>query len=136
MDAAAANKAIVMRYFDIIGGRLAAPLEECFTPDVRWHVPPSNPMIKPNPACGIDGVMQVLSSGVGVYAPGSLDVHLEAVIADRHDVAAQFTLNALLANGAAYENRYFFRFRMADGRIAEVWEYLDTLRQHELGALG
>lgn len=136
MDAAAANKAIVMRYFDIIGGRLAAPLEDCFTPDVRWHVPPSNPMIKPNPACGIDGVMQVLSSGVGVYAPGSLDVHLEAVIADRHDVAAQFTLNALLANGAPYENRYFFRFRMADGRIAEVWEYLDTLRQHELGALG
>ena len=69
-------------------------------------------------------------------APGSLDVHLEAVIADRHDVAAQFTLNALLANGAAYENRYFFRFRMTEGRIAEVWEYLDTLRQHELGALG
>lgn len=136
MDAAAANKAMVMRYFDIIGGRLAAPLEDCFTPDVRWHVPPSNPMIKPNPACGIDGVMQVLSSGVGVYAPGSLDVRLEAVIADRHDVAAQFTLNALLANGAPYENRYFFRFRMADGRIAEVWEYLDTLRQHELGALG
>ena len=136
MDAAAANKALVMRYFDIIGGRLAAPLEECFTPDARWHVPPSNPMIKPNPACGIDGVMRVLGSGVGVYAPGSLDVHLEAVIADRHDVAAQFTLNALLVNGAAYENRYFFRFRMADGRIAEVWEYLDTLRQHELGALG
>ena len=135
MDAAAANKAIVLRYFDIIGGRLAVPLAECFTPDARWHVPPSNPMIRPNPACGIDGVMQVLSSGVGIYAPGSLDVRMEAVIADRHDVAAQFTLSALLANGKPYENRYFFRFRIADGRIAEVWEYLDTLRQHELGAL-
>ena len=58
------------------------------------------------------------------------------MIADRHDVAAQFTLNALLANGGPYENRYFFRFRMADGRIAEVWEYLDTLLQQQLGALG
>ena len=133
MDTVAANKALVMRYFDIIGGRLAAPLADCFTPDARWHVPASNPMIKPNPKCGIDGVMEVLSSGVDIYAPGCLDVRIEAVIADRHDVAAQFTLNARLANGTPYENRYFFRFRIAGGRIAEVWEYLDTLHQHNLG---
>ncbi len=73
---------------------------------------------------------------MGIYAPGSLDVNMEAVIADRHDVAAQFTLSARLANGQPYENRYFFRFRIDDGRIAEVWEYLDTLRQHELGVFG
>lgn len=136
MGAAATNRAVVMRYFDIIGGRSAAPLADCFTPDARWHVPASNPMIRPNPKCGIDGVMEVLNSGVAVYAPGSLDVRIEAVIADEHDVAVQFTLHARLADGRPYENRYFFRFRIAGGRIAEVWEYLDTLLQQQLGALG
>lgn len=135
VDAVAANKALVMRYFDIIGGRLDAPLAECFSADARWHVPPSNPMIRPNPKCGIDGVMEVLGSGVAVYAPGSIDISLEAVIADRHDVATQFTLRARLADGRPYENRYFFRFRIAGGRIAEVWEYFDTLLQQQLGAL-
>ena len=46
------------------------------------------------------------------------------------------SVSARLANGQPYENRYFFRFRIDDGRIAEVWEYLDTLRQHELGVFG
>jgi len=135
MGSPEANRALVLHYFDIIGGRSADALADCFTQDARWHVPQSNPMIRPNPKCGIAGVMEVLGSGVAVYAPGSLDVCIEAVIADEHDVAVQFTLRARLADGRPYENRYFFRFRIAAGRIAEVWEYLDTLRQHELGAL-
>ena len=130
---AATNRALVLRYFDIIGGRLQAPLEDCFTPEARWHVPQSNPLIRPNPKCGIAGVMEVLTSGVGIYAPGSLDVRLEAVIADEHEVAVQFTLHARLAKGVPYDNRYMFRFRIEYGRIAEVWEHLDTLRQQQLG---
>lgn len=133
MDDAEANRALVLRYFDIVTGRLEAPLQACFTEDARWHVPRSNPMIHPNPKCGIDGVMEVLGSGVAIYQPGSLELHLESVIADAREVAVQFTLHARLARGAPYDNRYMFRFRIEGGRIAEVWEHLDTLRQQQLG---
>lgn len=134
MNTVTDNKQCVMRYFDIISGRRTdLPLADCFTPDARWHVPFSNPMIKPNPKCGLAGVMEVLTSGVDIYAPGSLDMHIESMIGDQNDVAVQLTLNARLANGAPYDNRYFFRFRLEGERIAEVWEYLDTLHQQRQG---
>jgi len=121
------NRQLVMRYFDIVSGRRTdLNLEDCFSADARWHVPASNPMIHPNPKCG--------SSGVAIYQPDTLDICVESVIADAENVAVQFTLRAKLASGAPYENRYFFRFRLDGDRIAEVWEYLDTLHQQRQGA--
>ena len=135
MDTVTANKRIITRYFDIIAGRRTdVRLEDCFTADARWHVPFSNPMIRPNPKCGLAGVMEVLSSGVAIYQAGSLDIRIESMIGDQEDVAVQLTLIARLANGAPYDNRYFFRFRLEGERIAEVWEYLDTLHQQHQGA--
>ncbi len=133
---AEANRALVMRYFDVISGKAGGDLAAFFSADACWHVPQSNPMIRPNPKRGIAGVMEVLGSGVAIYAPGSLDLQLESLIADAGNVAAQFTLHARLADGRPYDNRYFFRFRIVDGRIAEVWEYLDTLHQQQLGTWG
>jgi ketosteroid isomerase-like protein len=135
MEQVERNRQLVMRYFDIVSGRRTdLKLEDCFSADARWHVPASNPMIHPNPKCGIDGVMEVLGSGVAIYQPGSLDICVESVIADAENAAVQFTLRAKLASGAPYENRYFFRFRLDGDRIAEVWEYLDTLHQQHQGA--
>jgi ketosteroid isomerase-like protein len=134
MSTESAGKQVVARYFDVIAGRRTdLRLEDFFTADARWHVPFSNPLIKPNPKCGIAGVMDVLGSGVALYREGSLDIGIESLIGDGTDVAAQFTFHATLANGAPYENRYFFRFRLEGERIAEVWEYLDTLHQQQQG---
>ncbi len=32
----------------------------------------------------------------------------------------------LAASGIPYENTYAYIFRFADGKIAEIWEHLDT----------
>jgi ketosteroid isomerase-like protein len=41
--------------------------------------------------------------------------------------AAQVRLSTSLADsGDIYENVYVYFFRFADGKIAEVWEHLDT----------
>ncbi|HQR02829.1 MAG: nuclear transport factor 2 family protein [Proteobacteria bacterium] len=133
-DPATANRNLIQCYFDILRGqRPDLALADCFNKDARWHVPPSNPMIRPNPKIGIEGIMEVLGSGVAIYAPGSLDILIDTMIADAENVAVPFTLKARLADGRPYENRYFFRFRIANGRIAEVWEYLDTLYQEQQG---
>jgi len=42
-------------------------------------------------------------------------------------VAARFTLAAITAGrGEAYENHYFFLYRLGDGKVVEYWEYCDT----------
>ena len=44
------SKAVVRTYFDLIQGKTApeVALPDLFTADAVWHVPKSNPMIKPN----------------------------------------------------------------------------------------
>jgi ketosteroid isomerase-like protein len=38
----------------------------------------------------------------------------------------------LNGNGQPFHNSYAFVYRFEDGRIAEVWEYVDTERAHKL----
>jgi ketosteroid isomerase-like protein len=128
------NKTLILDYFAAISGQGTRTIDDFFAADVVWHVPPSNPLIKPNPRRGHAAVMDLLSAGVGVYQPGSRQIDLQRHNADDAQVAAQFTLNARLANGNEYINQYCFVFSIVDGRIDGIWEYLDTLYQAQRGA--
>lgn len=128
------NKALIQQYFSVVAGTdTSMGIGEFFSPDVVWHVPQSNPAIKPNPRVGHAAVMDLLSSGVGIYQPGSLEIQQQRLVADESCVMAQFTLVAKLANGTDYKNDYIMLFSIARGKIDGVWEYLDTLYQWELG---
>lgn len=135
-DTTAQNKALILDYYATLAGQGTRPLGDFFADDVVWHVPPSNPLIKPNPRRGHAAVMDLLAAGIGVYQEGSLRIDRQRIIADESQVGVQFTLTAQLANGKPYANQYFFLFSIANGRIDGVWEYLDTLYQAESGALG
>ena len=129
------NKQLVQKYFDVLMGKVSdTPFESFFTPDVVWHIPKSNPLITPNPREGLAQVMELLASGVGVYQPDSIQVTLHRLVADEQHVAAQFSLQAVLANGNDYDNDYFFLFSIRDGQIDGVWEYMDTLYQSQRGS--
>lgn len=61
-----------------------------------------------------------------LYAP-ERSWTIELLTADEQAGAAQVRLSTSLAgSGDAYENVYVYFFRFADGKIAEVWEHLDT----------
>ncbi len=118
----------------VMGLRRDRVLDDFFTEDAVWHVPRSNPSIVPNPRVGRAGVLDILTSGVGIYQPGSMSMVLHRLVADARHVAAQCDLTAKLANGDDYDNQYFFLFSLRDSRIDGVWEYLDTLSQWNQGA--
>lgn len=128
-------RTLILDYFAAVSGQGTRAIGDFFTPDVVWQVPQSNPLIKPNPRRGHAAVMDLLSAGVGVYQPGSLQIDLQRLIVDDTQAAAQFTLSARLANGNEYINQYCFLFSIVDGRIDGIWEYLDTLYQAQSGAL-
>ena len=128
------NRAVIVQYFDVISGKDASvTIGDLLSEDVVWHVPQSNPNIKPNPRVGFDAVMDIFVSGVNIYQQGSMDVQLQRLVADEDCVMSQFTLLAKLANGKDYKNDYIMLFSVKDGKINGVWEYLDTLYQYQLG---
>lgn len=128
------NRMLIKHYFAVVSGAdSATDIGNFFSPDTVWHVPQSNPDIKPNPKVGHAAVMELLSSGINIYRPGSLEIQVQRLICDENTVVAQFTLAAKLANGTDYKNNYVMVFSIAHGKIYEVWEYLDTLYQWQLG---
>lgn len=129
------NKSLIQQYFSVVSGAdTSLSIGDFFSDDVVWHVPQSNPDIKPNPRVGHAAVMDLLASGVGIYQPGSLDIQQQRLVVDENCVMAQFTLVAKLANGKDYRNDYIMLFSLDRGKINGVWEYLDTLYQWQLGA--
>ena len=127
------NRALVQQYFSVVtGADTSTDLGSFFAPNVTWQVPQSNPAIKPNPRVGHAAVMDLLTSGVGIYEPGSMDIQQQRVVADESSVVVQFTLVARLARGTDYRNDYIMLFSISDGKIDGVWEYLDSLYQWQL----
>ncbi|WP_116365505.1 nuclear transport factor 2 family protein [Parahaliea mediterranea] len=130
----AANRRLIETYFDLVLGRRGdIALDTLFSEDVSWQVPASNPHIQPNPRHGRAAVMDLLTSGVGVYQAGSLSIDLQRLVVDEQHAVAQFTLRAKLADGRPYRNNYCFVFALRAGLICGVWEYLDTLAQAQQG---
>lgn len=124
------NRQVVTEYFATVGSGEAGAVQaavERFGDDVVWHLPASLP--NGGSYEGKTAVLEMLNAeeGMALYQPGSMRVRAEAMIADEHFVVVPLVLEAVTRHGEAYENRYVFVYRIEEGRIAEVWENLDTL---------
>ena len=120
----AENKALVQEYFQKIQSGDAS-LPELLHDDVEWWVPQGSRMggtVRGKPA-----VLELMGSSVGLYDPSiPLKVTIEEIIAEGDWVCVQFVIDAKTARGADYHNDYHFAFRIREGRIARVKEYVDT----------
>jgi hypothetical protein len=61
------------------------------------------------------------------YEPDSVSIEVTGLIADGDAVFAEWTSRARTRDGAHYENFCAALFRVRDGRIQAVREYMDTL---------
>jgi uncharacterized protein len=116
------NKAVVREYFRCMqsgDSRLPALLAE----DVTWWVPQSSPLGGIHQ--GKDAVLALMGKGADLYQP-PLSVQIEEIVAERDWVCVQLVIEAKTAAGLPYRNDYHFAFRVRDGRIAAVREYVDT----------
>ena len=129
-DARGANHALIDRYFEMVTSG-DPEVGSLFDENVVWWTPPSSPMA--GPFEGKEAVLGLMAGGVGVYHPDHpLDIRQEASAASGEHVFVQMTMRARTGQGAAYENRYVFVFRIQEGRIVEVHEHLDTLYAQRL----
>jgi hypothetical protein len=120
-----ANKELVRRYLRAISSGDPC-LPDLLTDDVTWWVPPSSPLGGLRE--GKPAVLALMASGVGLYdASVPFGIEVEAIVAEGEWVALQMVMTARTAKGHDYRNFYHFAFRIRDGRICAVKEYVDTL---------
>jgi nitroreductase/ketosteroid isomerase-like protein len=115
----ARNRRTAMTVNDGIGVVDDEELLSYFTPEPVWHV-------NRNRYEGRDGVRRILSFTRQLY-PHGLAREMRSVVADEERVVLQHVNRARTNKGVDYENEYAKVFEFApDGRIAAVWEYLDS----------
>ena len=122
------NKALVREYFR----RMQAgepTVAEMMADDITWWVPQSSELGGTHR--GKAAVLELMGKGVDLYQL-PLEVEIEEMVAERDWVCVQLTVTAKTAAGRPYRNDYHFAFRLRDGKLAAVREYVDTQYAQEL----
>jgi ketosteroid isomerase-like protein len=125
----ATNRQLLKDHFAAKGRLDRAALEAQFTADARWWPPVSGAQrgLAVRPVEGGQKLAEMLTElSLRLYAP-ERSWTIELLVADEEAGAAQVRLStSLTASGEPYDNLYVYFFRFANGKIAEVWEHLDT----------
>lgn len=125
------SKALISNYFDSITGKSEVLITEYFAEDIQWNLPPAHPFR--GTFIGIPAVLEMMGQGAGFFPYDSIAIELHALIAEQDDVVAHFRLTAKTHAGEDYANEYLFRFKCREQKIVEVWEFLDTYYQYQMG---
>ena len=112
--------------------RNAAQIESCFTEDAAWIFPAGNGTAL---ALGRGGISRLdrheiasfMVNDFGRLFIAGVEIQPIGICAEGDTVVMQHRFRATLANGRSYDNEYCFVFKVRDGRIAEMREYMDTL---------
>ena len=90
-----------------------------FHPDAIWHLPRSAAAWGGRDRIGREAILRMLHEEVPqYYQPGSTRFVYHQFTCEQDRVHMHFTLQAITANGKAYENEYQTLFRLQDGMIA------------------
>jgi ketosteroid isomerase-like protein len=122
------NKALVREYFR----RMQAgepTVAEMMADDITWWVPQSSELGGTHR--GKAAVLALMGKGVDLYQL-PLRVEIEEMVAERDQVCVQLVVEAKTAAGLPYRNDYHFAFRIRDGKLVAVREYVDTKYAQEL----
>jgi ketosteroid isomerase-like protein len=106
-----------------------AAMQQLYADDICWTLPVSLGRIGGTHE-GKDAVIAFNKASLGPYckSPG-IEVEIHDEIGEGDLSMARFTCRATVATtDETYENEYMLLVRRRDGKVAEVFEYLDTLK--------
>jgi len=121
---ASENKQQMRRIFDEMAKGNGDLFIASMADDVRWTVSGTTAWSRT-----YEGKQTVLTELIGpLFARinGPLLTIASRLIAEGDIVVVEARGSCTLRSGAAYNNRYCFVFRLADGQVKEVTEYMDT----------
>jgi ketosteroid isomerase-like protein len=118
------NKQTIERMFEQLAGGNSRPFVELMADDITWTV-----MGRTRWSGTYRGKPAILNDLLGVLRARLADRYratAQRIIAEGPFVVVEARGIATTKDGTPYNNEYCFIYRMEDGRIREVTEYLDT----------
>jgi ketosteroid isomerase-like protein len=118
------NKQRIERMFDALSNADSRPFVELMADDISWTV-----MGRTRWSGTYRGKSAVLTELLGVLRARLADRYratAQRIIAEGPFVVVEARGVATTKDGRPYNNEYCFIYRMEDGKIREVTEYLDT----------
>jgi ketosteroid isomerase-like protein len=118
------NKELIEHIFAELAQANSRPMVELLADDVQWHVMGTTPWSRT-----YVGKQSVLTDLLGVLRTRLADRYratAQRILADGDHVVVQARGQSTTKSGVPYNNEYCFIYRMENGRIVEVTEYLDT----------
>lgn len=118
------NRRLMQQIFAELATGNSAALVEAFADDVVWHITGTTKFSR-----SYNGKETLLNELVGPLfsqLEGPFKMTAERIIADDDYVAVECRGNATTKMGTPYNNRYCMIFRLEDGKIKELTEYMDT----------
>jgi ketosteroid isomerase-like protein len=132
-DDEANNRAVIERFVAAWINREEADLLELLHGSVEW----SPPQTVGAPVRDRAHVAQLLTGGAaGKFVRlETLQREVVKILVDGDDAVALIRLRAQTLKGDYYENDYAWYYHLAEGRVAKIVEYADTLHAARLGFL-
>jgi ketosteroid isomerase-like protein len=119
-----ANRSLIQGIFAQLEAGNVKPFVDALSDGVRWTTPGHCAW-----SLVFEGKEAVLNQLLGPVRAQLVDrVHLTVrrVIADGEHVVVEAKGQAVTKTGKPYDNEYCFVYRIVDGKVAEVTEYMDT----------
>jgi ketosteroid isomerase-like protein len=117
------NKQLLQNIFAELAQSNSRPFVDAMAEDFRWTMPGSNPWSKTY--AGKAAVLNELFPALR-RKMDRITTIAHRFIADGDYVAVEARGANLTKAGVPYNNTYCFVFRLADGKLAELTEYMDT----------
>lgn len=121
---AAENKQLLRAAFDAWATGDIRPLLAAMADDVTWTVSGHNSWS--GTFAGKESVRRDLLGPLGEQFEGTYTSTASRFVAEDDVVVVETRGSVATKTGARYDNEYCFVFRLEDGRIREITEYMDT----------
>lgn len=118
------NRALMTKAFDGLSRGDPAHFMPLFAENIEWRVMGSSAWSKH--VTGLEAVQRDLVAPLFARFAGPYLTIPELILADGDRVVVLAKGDAETHEGARYDNDYCFVFRLEEGRIVEVREYMDT----------
>ena len=119
-------KAVLRTYLEALTAGDLAAVAGSFAEDATWTIHGAMPLSGTRQGRG--AIMEFLASAGSLYQPGTQSFTFGEITAEADRAVLEWRVRGIAAaTGRTYDNAYCGVFRVRDGRITEVREYLDSL---------
>jgi ketosteroid isomerase-like protein len=121
---ASENKERLQQIFAALSEGDSGPFVDALGDDIRWTITGSTEWSRTYD--GKDAVQRELLAPLFAQFADRYTAEASRLIAEDDYVVVEFRGRVMTKRGQPYNNTYCYIFRLADGKVAEITEYLDT----------